>query len=232
MDQNKAIIGNIDGKISDAKGCGKGNLRHSMSIQYIMAASHFSIQTKMIEENHKGDVFGSFFDEIIWNSTASIMMSTSSLEAYINECILDFFESAATSSDDRKFCEDMIASTSINTIDKYRNLSERKGKKIEKSRLACQNVALLMSLRNELIHFRSEWADDEKRHARISRKLFRKFQGSPFTNQGGNLFPMACFSYSCNRWAIKSTLSFISEFCESAGIPNKFNQFRHRIITD
>src|SRR4051812_27561615 len=57
--------------------------------QHLLAAASFSRRVGELEAQHKGETFGPFFDEILWNATASVILSAASLEAYVNEIAAD-----------------------------------------------------------------------------------------------------------------------------------------------
>jgi hypothetical protein len=61
------------------------SLRMNLAVQNMLAAARFSRRVAELEESHRGQKFGDFWDEILHNSIASIMCCSSSLEAYANE---------------------------------------------------------------------------------------------------------------------------------------------------
>jgi hypothetical protein len=61
------------------------SLRVNLAVQNMLAAARFSRRVAELEESHRGQKFGDFWDEILHNSSASIMCCSSSLEAYANE---------------------------------------------------------------------------------------------------------------------------------------------------
>lgn len=64
------------------------SLRTNLAGQNMLAAARFSRRVAELEESNRSQEFGSFWEEILHNSIASIMCCSSSLEAYANELFL------------------------------------------------------------------------------------------------------------------------------------------------
>ena len=73
-------------KISDEA---VASLRTNLAAQNMLAAARFSRRVAELEEINKSQEFGSFWEDILHNSIASIMCCSSSLEAYANELFFD-----------------------------------------------------------------------------------------------------------------------------------------------
>ena len=90
-----------------------------------------------------------------------------------------------------------------------------------------QDVPLLISLRNKLVHFEPQWSGKEA-DRNFERKLENKFplhlwfEKSP----GNPFFPDKCLSHGCAEWAVSTSLKFADEFCSRMGITPNYHNFR------
>src|SRR5437667_6967447 len=70
-------------------GKGMGGFRFNFAIQHLLGAAHFSRHVAELEQAHTGKMFGGFFDEILWFSSACVLSCSAGLEAYANELFVD-----------------------------------------------------------------------------------------------------------------------------------------------
>ncbi len=89
-------------------------------------------------------------------------------------------------------------------------------------------VALVVALRNFLVHFPAEWLaspDEESGPLRqrelplIERQLRRQFPSTKFADPSRPFFPDHCLSSGWARWAAEASLLFAREFSERTGVP-------------
>ena len=59
-------------------------------------------------------------------------------------------------------------------------------------------------------------------HARMSRKLDNKIEGSVFLQASERLFPRRWASHSGTKWAVQSALAFAEQFEANAALPTKY----------
>lgn len=85
-----------------------------------------------------------------------------------------------------------------------------------------QDVKVLIDLRNALTHFKPEWMNEADEHAKMSRKLDYKIDGSVFLQASELLFPRRWASHSGTRWAVNSALAFAKQFEANAALPLKY----------
>ena len=90
-----------------------------------------------------------------------------------------------------------------------------------------QDVPLLITLRNKLVHFQPQWSGGEA-DRNFEQKLERKFSLHPwFEGSPGNpFFPDKCLGHGCAGWAVSTTLQFADEFCAHIGITPNYHTFR------
>lgn len=73
----------------------------------------------------------------------------------------------------------------------------------------CQDAALVVRLRNELVHYKSRWGAEMERN---------------------KLQPHRCLSAACATWALSSVVAFLEGFCVALGVPSRFANYRERLV--
>jgi hypothetical protein len=230
MTENKAITGTAGIVLGNVTVSGKMRQKSAFSIQHLMAAARFSRQCGEIQTQNVGKALGPFYDEQISCFSATIMLCVASIESYINE-VLSNPETlfSASDSDIQRELSSLIGGLSI--IDKYQRILLAKGETaFDKGAQPLQNIDALISLRNELVHFHPEWHDEQLRHDKLGRKLKGKFKLSPFiTESTGVLFPQRIVSHGCTKWAVESSIHFMTQFNSKIGLEDKFTKFQARL---
>jgi hypothetical protein len=89
---------------------------------------------------------------------------------------------------------------------------------LDRGRYPYQAADLLIKLRNELIHYRSQWGPEMEQ-----KKLFTSLQQlrldkAPFTSPDSNFFPHKCLSASLASWSVTSAVAFINTFYSLLGV--------------
>jgi hypothetical protein len=92
-----------------------------------------------------------------------------------------------------------------------------------------QSAALVIRLRNELVHYKSRWGAEME-----SSKLQVALQGlghkaPPFTDSSMNFFPHRCLSADCAAWALASAVSFLESVYIALGVSSRFTDYRDRL---
>lgn len=93
-----------------------------------------------------------------------------------------------------------------------------------------QSAALVVRLRNELVHYKSRWGVEM-----ASSKLYAALQSlahkaPPFTDPSMNFFPHRCLSAECGAWALRSVVAFLEAFYQALGVPSRFESYRSRLV--
>lgn len=198
--------------------------RSAFAIQHLIAAALFSSRCGEIQEKHAGEPLGSFYDEQIACTSATVMLCVASLESNINEYL----------SESGKLFSDLAehqASEIVGLLDgrpileKYDRVLGIKGcEPFSKGLRPYQDIDALISLRNEFVHFHPEWHDEQARHEKLGNILKYKFELSLFiTEKTGVMFPQRIVSHGCTKWAVKSTLEFSKQFEIKIGFSGKFD---------
>jgi hypothetical protein len=202
----------------------------NLSVQHLLSACLFSRQVRALEEQNIGKPFGAFWQDILAHATASMFLSVASLESYVNEVFVHH--------------DTLLPAVRTEILVKRWRTHERKplldkvdlalllvgGGSVDREVRPAQDVVLLIQLRNALIHFKPEWFDEQKEHAKLSDRLAGRFAPSSFFQMGEPIFPRAWATHACTAWAVRSAKEFIKVFENQAGLPKYLALFEARFI--
>lgn len=206
-----------------------GGFRFNFAIQHLLGAAHFSRHVAELEQAHTGKMFGGFFDEILWFSSACVLSCSAGLEAYANELFIDrsqHFPDLRPEDADKLW--DVIQRN--RTLEKFDFALLLKQKPLlgQWSRLT-EDVRALIDLRNRITHFKSQWDGKTGAHAEVSRTLEDRFEPSPFLPDTESLFPRRWATHGCTRWALKSCVDFLIAFESLSGVPARVAKHAARL---
>ena len=178
--------------------------------------------SKECEAANSGKTFadGDFINHHRAYVVGAILTSVASVEARINEFYIDATDNLLGSildvSQQALLAElwKPLDEKKVSILQKYQIALAAIGRgKFDTSRGPYQNVALLIGLRNMLVHFKPEWDSNQKKHGKIEKDLQGRFELNPFWPKDNSIFfPFKCLSYGCASWAIRSSMDFILEF--------------------
>ncbi len=214
-----AEINAIAGELMPMTVVATAKSRSNFSLHHLFAACRYTNRIGEVEAENTGKEFAGFWDEILQNAMAVAMLSVACLEGFANEL---YFEGAAIKDSlnppGAQLFGELIDTASI--LDKFdAALVIRKGSRMNRGDTVVQNIKALITLRNTIVHFRSEWYGEAGNHEKLSRLLNGKFKHSPFLQSEKTLFPHAWASHSFAVWAISSTAAFLEYFYSSADLP-------------
>jgi hypothetical protein len=101
-----------------------------------------------------------------------------------------------------------------------------------------QEVALLVRLRNALVHYVPEWVTyvspetEALENQGIKESLSGKFELNPLRGPADPFFPDRCLAYGCAKWAVTSCIEFADEFFSRMGLPRPYDHIRPRLNTE
>lgn len=223
------ITGSGDLQAGEAKVSLELRQRSAFAVQHMMAAARFSQMCGEIEIANKEQPLGKFFDRQIGAVSATVMLSTASLESNINEYLCEpeqVFPSLLE--DSPHTLVKLLEQKSV--LEKYQSvLSFRGVAEYAAGEPPYQDVDALIKLRNALVHFKPEWHDEQELHRKIEGRLKGRFEINPAIGENGVFFPQQCMSYGCTKWAVNIALEFMRDFSERSGLPYRFEKFAARI---
>lgn len=91
---------------------------------------------------------------------------------------------------------------------------------LERDRQPYQDADLLVSLRNELVHYRSRDGGAMKTGALLRALKSKNFAPPPFVNPATNFFPRRLLGAACATWACEIAVRFIDYAYELIGKPS------------
>ncbi len=207
-----------------------GKSRTGLALHHLLAAARFTARIGVVERENAGQPFGDFWEEILQHSLAVATLSVACVECYANEL---FFEQSAITPHLNPVAARVIAE-SLDRDPILRRYAAvyaiRTGKDLDLGAAEIQDMDRLIRLRNAVVHFKPEWFEEQNRHAKVSRQLHYRFEGSPFL-PGERLFPKAWASHSFAVWALRSTVGFLDYFYGQIRQPCPLAPFRARLTT-
>jgi hypothetical protein len=203
--------------------------RTNLSVLHLLSAATHSQRVSALEQEHAGDEFGEFWEEILASASAGVFSSVAALEAYANELFVDH----RTVFPD--FPEQVMAKLwelyeQKPILEKFQfALLLKSAEQFDSGLPLFQNAAALIKLRNGLTHFKPEWRDEQSEHRKISGALAGRFTPSPFFPTDEPLFPRAWTSQSCIEWSLTSVMNLVLEFERRITLPSRFAPFQERL---
>jgi hypothetical protein len=88
-----------------------------------------------------------------------------------------------------------------------------------------QDMALLVRLRNELVHYKSRWGRQME-----GQKLYKSLQHlrlpkPPFVAANANFFPHQLLGAACAAWAVRTAVTCLNDFYARMGIESRLKPF-------
>ena len=171
--------------------------------------------------------------------TNAVFMSVAFLEAAVNEILQDIV-------DDHKSYTGNIDPVIRRCISVWWNQSEGQGRaagsildkyqalldfyglpRMKKGENPYQNAHLVVSLRNELMHYKPETLGGDVEHD-VAGKLRTKFKPNPLLNGSGNpYFPDHCLGSPCATWAVTSVKALADTYFGTLNITPNYAR-RHK----
>lgn len=208
------------------------SVKAGLGRRHIASAEHFALQCQQIAIDE-----GSLewpqprWDESQSLATAAVVLSVASIEATINEFFLEAVDGRSEAMRRIGDNKSRILATLWDEVDNYSIL-----KKYEVALTVCeaasydkgqdlyQSASALVEMRNALVHFKPEWDHSLDRHAKLKQRVAGRFEDCKLSAMArGKMiwFPHACLGAGCAAWATVTVRSFLTDFCNRLGIPNR-----------
>jgi len=191
---------------------------------YIESSMIFSRNARLTEL--KGTI--DYYDKSnhLANVIGSVLFSVLYLESTINEFYINVTDHIDYKSD-KKAKNKKIISEFWNS-DKFVNYSILEKYQYALILMDCdkfnetvnpfQNIKILISLRNYLVHYRPEWVElktdqtDKIQIANLEKKLKGKFDIKKLSKGDNDFFPNKYIVFGCTDWAISNSIQFVNDF--------------------
>lgn len=215
-----------------------GDTRYSFTGQFLHAAKLFAMKAQVIEATADTAVSTKILVEHRGYVVAAVMQSVAALEAEVYEVLNHgpghHLGSNGIDIASRDFLlplADLIDGQDILT--RYELvLHVLKKSPMKRDAQPSQDASLLVRLRNEVVHYKSQWGAELER-----KKLYKGLQQlghskPPFVLSGTNFFPHHCLSASCAQWAAKTAALFLKAFYEQLGIASPLAHCEAELLQD
>ncbi len=204
-------------------------------------------------ENIVGEVSQSALAEHRAYVLGSVTLSVAFLEANINELVTDVkhgvlgewngLDSKTIDALNRKLPKSKrgggAGGRRSEIIAKYDRINRHLDRIVfDRGGFLSKEIALLIRLRDELIHPRPEWIpgaglpDTSEGKPALRHELRSKYKLNPLMPTVNPLFPDRCLSHGCAEWAVKSSIDFVDEFSRGLGIVPIFDPVRSELMTE
>lgn len=211
-------------------------LRSYMSTWMLRSAMRFTDRAQAIEDEHPGDWASPHAEEHMDHVIAAVMGAATFMEAMVNELFTDAADEEGLTGDGylaslaaepvwlmgdwwRESGEGMDK-----TLAKYQLLLSFAGKpKFDKGADPFQSAALLLKLRNTLVHFRPEtvWSDETPK---LEKQLKGLFAGNGLIDPKSRRWPNGVLGAGCARWSNSAARSLADETCLRLGISANYQR--------
>jgi hypothetical protein len=200
-----------------------GYLTYNFASQHMKSARIFALQSKTLEEQHYGDEFGAFFEDVRSYVSSTIILSVCALEANINEQFYDRNGVLKEFTDThRENIFNIIERQRI--LDKYQlGLLLNKRNPLLFDKEPFESIQYLIRFRDLMVHYKPESDLDFKYSKNLEKKLRTKIHVSPFPDSGAGYLTMKAMSYSCAKWAVNTVLEFSKEYSDLLQIQDKLS---------
>ncbi len=199
-------------------------LRTSFTAQFLKGAALFARRAREIEDAAGPDADEETKSEHTAYVVAAIMQSVAALEAEISEVILYGPAHHQGSSVENNAARDFLAPLSEEldrqkTLRRYELVLHCLGKPpLVRGAPPYQSADLLVSLRNQLVHYKSRWGQEMDGKKFFNRLKDLRFEKPPFVRDSANFFPYHILSSSCASWSAVTATKFIDTFYGSVGV--------------
>ena len=205
-------------------GFANADSRSSFTALFLQASALFARRAASIELNYPDSPTEELKTEHLGCVTASVMQSCAAIEAEGAEICLhgpghhlgsngvdvvgrDFLGPLAELIDKRP------------ALDRFEVILHLLRKPaMDKGARPWQRAALLVRLRNELVHYKSKWSTELDTEKLIDSLRQLRLPRPPFVPAASPFFPCQCLSAACAAWAVKAAFGFLSDAYDRLGI--------------
>jgi hypothetical protein len=119
-----------------------------------------------------------------------------------------------------------------NVLERYGfvlHLLKKKG--LDRGAQPWQDAALVVRLRNELVHYKSRWGKELESSKFLKALQDKRHPKPPFIQGSANFFPYECLSAGCASWSVRSCVAFMDAFYANLGFAGRLDPYRTRLLS-
>jgi len=210
------------------------DVRSSLTAQFLMAAA---MQARAAAEIESRDVDAVTEDQKVSHGglvVAAIMQAVAGLECEIWEVVAygpgHHLGSNGIDTGARNLLaplSEMIDGEPV--LDRYRLVLHLLNKApLDPGAQPWQDAALVVRLRNELVHYKSRWGEELERFKMLRAIQDKRHPKPPFV-RASNFFPYQCLSAACASWAAQVCVAFLDAFYRNLGFAGRLDPYRTRL---
>src|ERR1700730_4067703 len=152
-------------------------VKTGFAVNHLLVAAHSARSAFEIEQANLTTRSGPWFDGMMRLVPVSVVMAGASLEAIANEHLQDILDDLTNfplTGSRRKLLEDLKNDHSGNATLRFRRLALLMEKEPDTGTEPWHNATLLIKFRNEFMHFRPSWYDDDIHRGKFVEEMKRK----------------------------------------------------------
>ena len=193
----------------------KTDARANFAAQHLLAAQHFCGQVAKIERDGDPSPERFALPHYIHCWSATVVFSVMALEANVYDLMTTADRGEGSVLGCRRFS---FADHRRPLLNRYKLLHQVLVPNLtfDLSQGVRQEARALVSFRDELVHYKTEWRSVAQVSERLESLLQGRFTLNPF-RCGAVFFPEQCVSGSSAEWAVRVAHSFMVEFANVTG---------------
>lgn len=203
------------------------DVRYSFTAQYLVGSAMLARRCAEIERAHPDNA-----DEPTWTEhralvTAVVMQCAAAVEAESAELTIHGPGNHLGSDGmDRKAHEFLAPLADFiddqDALTRYKVILHLLGKApMPEGEQPWQDMAVLVRLRNELIHYKSRWGQEMERQKFFTTLQHLRLPKPPFVPEGSIFFPHLLLGAACAAWSVRTAVAFINRFYDRMGIESR-----------
>lgn len=211
--------------------------RYSFTAQFLISAAIFARDCTAIEKANSTSPSEDDRSRHRGLVTAAIMHSVAAVECESTELAVHGPGSHLGSDGIDLAAREILSGMSLEideqpVLDRFKTMLRVLGKApLNLGTAPWQDMSTLIKIRNEIVHYKSQWGDDMERQVFFRDTLPRlKLQKPPFIHDSQNLFPHRLLGAACAVWAVKTAKAVINKvYDQHLGIKSPLSSHNERL---
>jgi hypothetical protein len=203
--------------------------RYSFTAQFLCSSAIFARRCAEIE---RADPDEQTRTEHLGLVTAAIMQCTAAVEAESAELTIHGPGHHLGSNGIDKRGRDILVPLAKlidrqEVMERYTTILHLLGKRpLSSGNKPSQYMAILVKVRNELVHYKSQWGEDMKRKDLFKALQQLQLSKPPFVSPYTNFFPHQFMSAACAAWSVRTAVTFLDAVYERLEIISPLDPYR------
>lgn len=204
------------------------SIRSNIAIHHLHSAAKAAERAHAIESANAGAEHGPWFDDMLHAVPVAIIMAAAAIEAHANESIQDLLDRTggdAVPEPHKELLRREKERTAGNALDRWETVALLLGNQPNRGRHEWGDAALLIRMRNGLMHFRPAWSNAEEENGKLVEAVRgRGVRLYPPYAQGNLRFPYCFITYSAAKWSVLVARQFVAYVTPIVGVMDRFSR--------